>query len=87
MIGLVYVGAISLAIGIPMTILARPVGVGFCRLGKLLSKHSFSDVPDNGTFGVFDERQAPMRMRFLGVVFIIQGAVLLGLRMLLVSTP
>ena len=77
-------GIVSIAVGILMTIFNQAIGVGFCKIGKA-SWASSKDSPNEFVRGMakgsdahYDEKSAPRIIRFLGVVFVIQGLFLIG---------
>ena len=76
----VIVGGIIFVIGIAMTVWYRPLGVKFCRLGKRICE-SNPIVKDLAS--LYDESKGPSRIRFLGIVNLIQGLIIMFLGMIL----
>jgi hypothetical protein len=73
------IGVIFFALGVLMAVFHRPVGIGFCRLGK--SIWSKTDVPiardmAKEMIKLYDEKKAPRIMLLLGIVFAVQGIAL-----------
>ncbi len=72
---LVWCGPVLVVVGMLMAIFRKPVGVGFCKLGKAVWRCA--------TFGLFDmaslynEREAPQIMLLLGMCNIATGMILL----------
>jgi len=83
---ILYGGIGSLVVGLLFVIFPKPIGVGFCRIGKFVWKGHEDDLAGKlrqemkKAFPAFspdyDEAKAPKRTRFLGVVFLIQAVVL-----------
>ena len=75
-------GIVSVALGILMSIFNQAIGINFCRIGKSIwdknKEHPIDLVrcmaKDANT--MYDETKAPRIVRFLGIVFIIQGVFL-----------
>ena len=71
-------------IGLLFVIFPKPIGVGFCRLGKRTWKGHEDDLAGKArqemqrafpAFSPYDEAKAPKTFRFLGVVFLLQAVV------------
>jgi len=75
---LVYVGAVSLVVGLAMTAFSKTLGRWFCRLGKSAWKDAnipavAKDYVNRSVDRIYDEKNAPRTMRILGLVFAAQG--------------
>ena len=77
-------GIVSIVAGILMTIFNQSIGVGFCKIGKAIWE-SAKDSPNELVRGMakdsdacYDEKSAPRIVRLLGVVFVIQGIILIA---------
>jgi hypothetical protein len=77
-------GIVSTVAGILMTMFNQAIGVGFCKMGKA-SWDSAKDSPNDfvrgmarGSDAYYDEKSAPRIIRLLGVVFVIQGLLLIA---------
>lgn len=71
------IGMILFALGILMTVFHRPIGIGFCRLGKRVwSKTDLPIAEDAVKSGAYDEAKVPRIMLFLGIINVIDGVVL-----------
>ena len=75
---LVFLGAGSVLVGLVMVILRRPVSTVFCRLGKFVFFIFRPIKPINDLVNfVYDETKAPRLFVLLGLVFLVQGFLLL----------
>jgi hypothetical protein len=74
-----YVGIVFLVVGLVMTVFARPLGVAFCRIGKLAWKGNRIGVPSDEVDRLYDDSKAPKVFRLLGIVNLVQGAVFLAI--------
>jgi hypothetical protein len=82
-----YGGIGSLVVGLLFVVFPKPIGVGFCRIGKWTWKGHEDDVfgKVSQEFGkaipflsrekIYNEAEAPRIFRFLGIVFLIQAVV------------
>jgi len=64
-------GTIFCALGVLMATFHRPLGVGFCKVGKRIWRGN----PFRVSRRFYDEKGAPWVMLFLGVVFALEGVV------------
>ncbi len=69
-------GMIFFALGILMLVFRRPFGIIFCKIGKRTWKDNPLGVPSRFTDFLYDEKNGPRIMLFLGIVSAIQGAIL-----------
>ena len=69
------VGTIFCVLGILMATFHRPFGIGFCKFGRRIWKDNPLGVPSRFTDFIYDEKQGPRIMLFLGIVFAVQGIV------------
>jgi len=67
------VGLAFVVVGAAMALFNRPLGVGFCRVGKRVWRNSPIDPGQRALDRIYDERRAPRVMRLLGIVLILQG--------------
>ena len=75
------IGTISLALGISMVAFHRPIGIGFCKLGKSIFARAdgtfAGDVYKNMDMArVYDETKVPRIMLWVGIVNVVDGAAL-----------
>jgi hypothetical protein len=68
-------GTILIAWGILMAVFRRPLGILFSTTGKRLWEEDWLKAPSQFTEGVFDGEKAPRRIMFLGLVFVMVGAI------------
>ena len=76
------IGAIFFVLGILMAAFHRRLGVGFCKIGKSISRTTSVMLDDSitkdmveGMGEIYDEAKAPRIMRLLGISFVVQGVV------------
>lgn len=75
---LVFLGAGSVLVGLVMVMLRHPVSTVFCRLGKFVFFIFRPIKPINDLVNfVYDEKKAPKIFILLGLVFLMQGVVVL----------
>ena len=75
-----YGGIGSLVVGLLFVAFPKSIGVRFCRIGKAVRKGHGGDIvgkviPFLAREKIYDEEEAPMVFRLLGVVFLIQAVV------------
>ena len=69
------VSTVFFVLGILMAAFHHPFGIGLCKIGKRIWKDNSLGVPSRFTDFIYDEKQGPRIMLFLGVVFAVQGVV------------
>jgi hypothetical protein len=69
------VSIVFFVLGILMAAFCRPLGIGFCKVGKRIWKDNALGVPSRFTDFIYDEKGAARIMLFLGIVFAVQGVV------------
>ena len=72
---MLYVGVAFIVIGVAMAVFNRPIGVGFCRIGRHMWKNNNPFGTSSDFDVLFDEKKVPKAMLFLGIVFAIEGVV------------
>jgi len=70
-----FMGTVFVVIGITMIVLRRTIGIGFCKLGKLMWRNNPFQIPSEWTDEIYDERTAPRNMLILGTSLAVGGVI------------